>query len=160
MPLSVFSCYCHRSHPSRSGEEDDNSPHRREQQQHLEFKAIVWVSSVTYLCVVFFPSKISVYFLHFNQFFTNVACDLNSALYLLCGRNQFTCGLYSILPLIRFQSWGQSALLSAWTLADCHLTTFYLNMDPRFYRCNREGQLSPQAFTSLKVEDREEKASV
>ncbi|GLD53339.1 schwannomin-interacting protein 1 isoform X1, partial [Lates japonicus] len=30
-----------RSHPSWSEEEDDNSPHRREQQQHLEFKAIV-----------------------------------------------------------------------------------------------------------------------
>lgn len=36
-----------RNHPSRSeGEEDDNVLHRREQQQHLEIKAIVWVSLV------------------------------------------------------------------------------------------------------------------
>lgn len=38
--------------------------------------------------------------------------------------------------------------------------TFYLNMAQRFYKCIREGQLSPQALTSLKVEDGEEKANV
>lgn len=70
------------------------------------------------------------------------------------------CSFNSIYPLISFRSWGQSALLSARTPVDQHLTPFYLNIGRHFYRCKREGQLSPQALTSLKFEEREEKANV
>lgn len=138
----LFFCYYHRSRPCRNEEEDDNSPHRREQQQHLEIKAIVWVSPVAYMCICMVHFMVSVPFLHFKSISHWVTCvtyDLKSALCLLCGRDQFMCGFNSIFPLIRFQSLGQRALLSAWTLVDCHLTPFYLNMGPHLGVTGKDG---------------------
>lgn len=97
---------------------------------------------------------------NFNQFYiehcNTLPVTFKSAFYLLCSRNQFTCGFNLILHSVRFQSWGQSA----WTPVDCHLTLSYLHTGPCFYRYNREWQLPPQALTSLKVKAREEKANV
>lgn len=106
-----------------------------------------------------------------RQIFTFYNCLINSTLApmlpmtftlrcVCCAWELNLCG-----PLIQSSFWlgfwqGLECTSKSMTLADCSLTSFYLNMGPHFYRCNREGRRSPRAFTSSEVQDWEEKASV
>lgn len=136
----LTSCSCCRSHARRSEEEDDNSPHRFGQQQHLEIKAIVWASTAAYLfiCVIIFlhcwsvaPSSIAIRWVYV-------------LLWLWTSSDEV-----SLVARVR-----------ARTCTDSHLTPFYLNTGRRFHRRTGKNNSGLRLSLHREARVRVEKANV
>lgn len=108
-------CYRRRSCPCRSEMEDDNSLHCRDQQQHLEIKAVVWVSLVAALCIIMTVYTIPSHnnrFLQYERLSFWISSMFSSFQFILC---------FGVMDL-----WGQGSLLKALTLVSFHLHNYTL----------------------------------
>lgn len=108
-------CYRCRSCPHRSEMEDDNSLHRRDQQQHLEIKAAVWVSLLAALCIIMIICTIPSHnnrFLQYERLSFWMSSMFSSFQFIL---------FFGVMDL-----WGQGSLLKALTLVSFHLRNYTL----------------------------------